>query len=59
MPLSAKTVRAQLAIMKPLLNACSLNTIRKAQNKIGELMEARQRQEVITRTHPFANFTGG
>lgn len=58
MPLPAKIVRKQLAILKPLVSGISLKTIRKGQNKIGELMESKYRNQVITRQHPFAQFTG-
>ena len=59
MAISPKTLRSQLALMKPLMAGFSLNTLRKGQNKIGELMEHRLRQHTITREHPFAHFTGG
>lgn len=55
---SAKTVRAQLALLRPLLGSCSLKTLRKGQDMMGELMEARHRDKVIVRDHPFDNFTG-
>ncbi|MCI5992923.1 MAG: alpha/beta hydrolase fold domain-containing protein [Clostridiales bacterium] len=56
MALSAKAVRAQLNILKPLLNSCSRETLRKGQNKLGELMEFRYRREVIVKEHPFERF---
>ena len=56
MPLTAKMIRAQLNILKPLLGSCSLKTIRKGQNKIGELMEARCRDQVMVKRHDFARF---
>ena len=56
MALSAKAVRAQLSILKPLLNSCSRETLRKGQNKLGELMEFRYRREVIVKEHPFERF---
>ena len=58
MPLSAKTTRAQLSILKPLLGSASLKTIRKCQNKIGELMEFRQMGQIIVREHDFSRFKG-
>ncbi len=58
MPLSAKTTRAQLSILKPLLGSASLKTIRKCQNKIGELMEFRQMGQLIIRQHDFSQFKG-
>lgn len=56
MSLSAKTVRTQIAHLRPLLSSCSLETIRKGQDKIGELMEARHRRQVMVRQHPFTHF---
>lgn len=58
MPLSAKTIRSQLSFFKPLLEGCSLETIRKVQNKIGELMEAKYRKQVIVKEHSFDCFDG-
>lgn len=58
MPLSAKTIRSQLSFFKPLLEGCSLETIRKVQNKLGELMEAKYRKQVIVKEHSFDGFDG-
>jgi acetyl esterase/lipase/NRPS condensation-like uncharacterized protein len=58
MPLSAKTIRSQLSILKPILRNTSLKTIRKCQNKIGELMEFRQRGQVHIKEHAFSAFSG-
>jgi len=58
MPLTAKTLRAQLGILSPLLRSCSLETTRKGQNKLGELMEARHRRQVLTKHHSFDAFDG-
>ncbi len=58
MALSAKTIRNQLIRLKPLLSSCSLKSIRKGQNLVGELMEAKYRQEVMIRQHRFEKFTG-
>lgn len=58
MPLSAKTVRAQISMLKPLLLSCSLETTRKGQNMVGELMEARFRHQVLAKQHSFADFEG-
>ncbi len=56
MRLSAKTVRNQISAAQPLLRNCSLETIRKGQNLIGELMEAKHRNEVLVHEHPFPAF---
>lgn len=58
MAISAKNLRAQLALLSPLLSGCSLQTLRKGQNKIGELMEHRLHDQTVTREHPFDKFTG-
>ena len=47
MPLTAKTVRSQLVLLKPIINGCSLKAIRRGQNKLGEIMESRHRDGVI------------
>ena len=59
MALSAKTIRTQLARLQPLLQGRSLETVRRGQNKVGELMEAKYRSQVITKPHTFASFSGG
>lgn len=58
MSVSAKTMRSQITILSPLLKSCSLETLRKGQNKIGELMEAKYRKQVILKEHKFENFKG-
>ena len=58
MALSAKSVRYQISKMMPLLKNCSLETIRKGQNAIGALMEAKYRRQVVVKEHPFAGFSG-
>lgn len=58
MPLSAKTIRSQLVMLRPLLRSCSLETIRRGQDKLGELMETRYRRQVLVRDHKFDHFDG-
>lgn len=58
MAMSAKNIRTQLAVLKPLLSSCSLKTLRKGQNKLGELMEAKFRKQVVIKNHSFDNFSG-
>ncbi len=58
MPLSPNTVRAQIARMQPLLSSCSLETMRKGQDKLGELMEAVHRRKVMVKEHSFSRFDG-
>ena len=58
MALSAKTVRTQLNMLQPLLRNCSLERIRKWQDRLGELMETKYRTQVIIKEHPFDGFDG-
>lgn len=58
MPLSVKAVRAQIAMLQPLLRNCSLETIRKGQNKLGELMRAKHSSRVLIKKHTFSCFDG-
>lgn len=58
MSLTAKTIRNQLLLLKPLLQSCSLKTIRKGQDKIGELMVSRYRDHIIEKRHSFDGFEG-
>ena len=58
MRLSAKTIRSQLRRLQPFLRSCSLETVRKGQNLVGELMEAKFRSRVMVRSHSFDRFAG-
>ncbi len=58
MALSAKAVRAQIVMLQPLLRNCSLETIRKSQNKLGELMSAKHSSRVLIKMHGFSGFDG-
>lgn len=58
MGLPAKLVRAQLNFFKPFMANCSLEVSRRGQDRIGELMRAIHRQDIIVRDHPFAQFDG-
>jgi len=58
MAFSAKSLRKQLMLMRPLLESTSLETTRRAQEKIGELMGSRQNDRVIVKEHLFENFSG-
>ena len=58
MAISAKTIRNQLLILKPLLQSCSLKTIRKGQDKIGEMMVSRYKNQIIEKEHSFEGFEG-
>ena len=55
---TAKSIRAQMHMLQPLLKNLSLETIRRGQNRIGELMEGKYRKQVLSREHSFENFKG-
>ena len=54
---TAKTIRAQMQMLQPLLKNCSLDTMRRGQNKLGELMEGKYRRQVLVSDHDFDDFT--
>ena len=56
MALSAKTVRSRLHLLQPLMKSCSLETIRRAQNRLGELIESKYRSQILVKEHPFGQF---
>lgn len=55
---TAKIVRSRLAVLRPLLGSCSLATLRKGQELMGSMVEAKHRSRVMIREHPFAQFSG-
>ena len=58
MELHAKRVRAQLNLFKPIMTSCSLEASRKGQDKLGELMTALHRSEIMAKGHDFQRFQG-
>ncbi len=58
MPLSAKAIRAQLKMLLPLVEKCSLETTRKWQNKIGALGAAINSKNVTVKCHELEGFNG-
>ena len=58
MELSAKLVRSQLNFFKPFVAGCSLEVTRKGQDKLGELMSALHKREVLIRDYDFERFQG-
>ena len=58
MELSAKLVRSQLNFFKPFVANCSLEVTRKGQDKLGELMTALHKREVLVKDHAFDSFQG-
>ena len=58
MALTAKMIRKQLSILKPIIGGFSIKTTRRMQNKIGELMEWKHRGKIIYKKHAFEKFDG-
>ena len=58
MGLSVKIVRPQLYFFKPFVENLSLSTTRKGQDKLGELMGALHKNDVIVKDHHFKGFDG-
>ena len=58
MPLPAKLIHSQLYLFRPLVGNLSLETIRKGQDKIGELMEFIHRKDTIITDQHFDHFDG-
>jgi len=56
MGMSAKFIRSQLHFLKPLLSKLELESARKGQSRIGELMQFMHRKEVVVKRHDFENF---
>lgn len=54
----AKLIRSQLNFFKPFVAKCTLETTRKGQDKLGELMEAIHKKDVIVKDHAFTDFDG-
>ena len=57
MALSAKTVRSQIQRLMPIISHCSIETARRGQHMIGELMEKIHHHHVIIKEHHFPVFT--
>ena len=47
-----------MARLRPLLTNCSLGTLRKGQNTVGNLMSSVHRRQVVVKEHEFENFSG-
>ncbi len=58
MALSAKLIRSQLQLAKPLVANLSLESSRRGQTAIGQLMQFQHRREVVIKNHAFADFAG-
>ncbi len=57
MALSPKMIRTQMARLKPLLKSCSLKTMRRGQELIGELMCAAKSDRFVEKRQDFEKFT--
>ena len=55
---TAKTVRTQLARIKPILSRCSLESTRRGQDLLGELIATTRRDQVLIKPHDFPRFSG-
>ena len=58
MALSPKVIRKQMTSLKPLLKSCSLKTMRRGQDLIGELIGASKSHQYVVKKHVFENFNG-
>ena len=56
MALSAKYVRSRLTMLRSVTKNFSLESSRKGQRMLGELMEFKHRKMVIIKDHPFEKF---
>lgn len=56
MALSAKYVRSRLTMLQSVMKNFSLESSRKGQRMLGELMEFKHRKMVIIKDHPFEKF---
>ena len=57
MQLTAKQVHARLALIQPLVETRSLETLRKGQDALGELMHTIHRSRVKVKRHDFSAFS--
>lgn len=57
MALSPKIVRAQIAALNPLLKSCSIKTVRRGQDIIGELIGTAKADLFLEKKQTFSNFT--
>ena len=58
MALTPKMIRSQMAILKPLQRSCSLETMRKGQNLVGEMMGVGKAERFVWKPHSFEKFEG-
>lgn len=58
MAFSAKTLKKHMARLAPVLENCSLTTLRKGQNTIGDLMSGVHKKQTVVKEHDFGKFKG-
>ncbi|MBQ2118789.1 MAG: alpha/beta hydrolase [Clostridia bacterium] len=58
MAIRSKLLRAQLAFLKPILDHCSVETARKAQDQLGRIMYAPKKGKVSAERKEFPSFVG-
>ena len=58
MEMNASTLRNQLLFFKPFLTGCSLESARKRQDKLGEMMKRPRQEKLMLKGHDFENFQG-
>ena len=56
MALSARIIRSQLHMLKPLLASLSLDSVRRWQERMGQLMAFLHREQVVVKHHSFGSF---
>ena len=57
MEMNASALRNQLLFFKPFITGCSLESARKGQDKLGELMKRPRRKKLRLKEHSFENFS--
>ena len=57
MEMNASALRNQLLFFKPFITGCSLESARKGQDKLGELMKRPRREKLRLKDHSFENFS--
>ena len=58
MEMNASALRNQLLFFKPFITGCSLESARKGQDKLGELMKRPRLEKLRLKEHRFENFSG-
>lgn len=57
MSISAKTIRSRIHLLRGLMKPRSPEALRKAQNRLGELIQLQYRKKVLVKHHRFDTFT--